>query len=108
MDLNGLLRRAVELGASDIHLKIGQPPILRRDGDLGAMEGFPALEDPNLEAILQIGRTLGLCTVAEGIEHPAQQERLLELGCERGQGYYFAAPAPADEVAGFLRAYDTA
>jgi len=66
-------------------------------------------EQPVLvEAILQIGRTLGLCTVAEGIEHPAQQERLLELGCERGQGYYFAAPAPADEVAAFLRARHTA
>jgi len=33
--------RPVELGASDIHLKIGQPPILRRDGDLDPMEGFP-------------------------------------------------------------------
>src|SRR6478752_8497367 len=40
MDLNNLLRSAVELGASDIHLKVGQPPILRRDGDLAPMEGF--------------------------------------------------------------------
>jgi len=54
MELNGLLRRAVELGASDIHLKIGQPPILRRDGDLAPMEGFPALDDHGLEAILHI------------------------------------------------------
>ena len=54
MDLNGLLRRAVELGASDIHLKVGQPPILRRDGDLGAMEGFLPLDDGGLEAILKI------------------------------------------------------
>ena len=37
MDLNNLLRSAVELGASDIHLKVGQPPILRRDGDLDPM-----------------------------------------------------------------------
>ena len=36
MDLDAILRRAVELGATDIHLKEGQPPILRRDGDLGA------------------------------------------------------------------------
>ena len=54
MDLNGLLRRAVELGASDVHLKVGQPPILRRDGDLDAMDGFPALDDDGLAAILQI------------------------------------------------------
>ncbi|HEX7524841.1 MAG TPA: PilT/PilU family type 4a pilus ATPase, partial [Gaiellaceae bacterium] len=54
MDLNNLLRSAVELGASDIHLKVGQPPILRRDGDLDPMEGFPALEDEGLAEILQI------------------------------------------------------
>ena len=54
MDLNNLLRSAVEAGASDIHLKVGQPPILRRDGDLDPMEGFPALEDEHLAAVLQI------------------------------------------------------
>ena len=54
MGLNGLLRRAVELGASDVHLKVGQPPILRLDGDLGPMEGFPALDEGGLEAILHI------------------------------------------------------
>jgi twitching motility protein PilT len=54
MDLNGLLRRAVELGASDIHLKVGQPPILRRDGDLDPMADSPALQDGDLESILQI------------------------------------------------------
>jgi twitching motility protein PilT len=53
MELNGLLRRAVELGASDIHLKVGQPPILRRDGDLNPMEDSPALVDGDLESILQ-------------------------------------------------------
>jgi twitching motility protein PilT len=54
MDLNGMLRNAVELGASDIHLKVGQPPILRRDGDLDPMAGFPALDEDDLAAILQI------------------------------------------------------
>ena len=33
MDLELVLRRAVELGASDIHLKVERPPIVRRDGD---------------------------------------------------------------------------
>ena len=54
MDLNGLLRRAVELGASDVHLKVGQPPILRRDGDLEPMEDSPALDETRLDAILHI------------------------------------------------------
>src|SRR6266568_7652686 len=52
MDLNALLRHAVDLGASDIHLKVGQPPILRRDGDLGPMEEWPALDDADLEVAL--------------------------------------------------------
>jgi twitching motility protein PilT len=53
MDLNPLLRRAVELGASDIHFKIGQPPVLRRDGSLGPMEGAPALSEDDLRAVLE-------------------------------------------------------
>src|SRR4051794_39132853 len=52
MDLNGLLRRAVELGASDIHLKVGKPPVLRRDGALGEMEDSEALDDNGLLLIL--------------------------------------------------------
>jgi twitching motility protein PilT len=52
MELNPLLRRAVELGASDIHLKIGQPPILRRDGSLGPMEDAESLDDNALLSIL--------------------------------------------------------
>ena len=54
MDLNGLLRRAVELGASDIHLKVGKPPILRRDGDLEPLDDHAPLDDAALEAVLQI------------------------------------------------------
>jgi twitching motility protein PilT len=56
MELNALLRRAVELGASDIHLKVDQPPILRRDGDLDPMEDWPALGEDDLDSAL---RTVG-------------------------------------------------
>jgi twitching motility protein PilT len=52
MDLLGLLRRAVELGASDIHLKTGRTPVIRCDGDLQVLEGWPALADGDLEAAL--------------------------------------------------------
>ena len=54
MDLNGLLRRAVELGASDIHLKLGQPPILRCDGELRPLEGVKPLDEADLEAVLNL------------------------------------------------------
>ena len=53
MDLNTLLRRAVELGASDVHLKVGKPPMLRRDGELEAMPDTPELGDAELAAVLE-------------------------------------------------------
>jgi twitching motility protein PilT len=53
VDLDTLLARAVELGASDIHLKLGRPPMLRRDGSLGAMEETPELTEDDLDSILQ-------------------------------------------------------
>jgi len=52
IDLIALLTRAVESGASDIHLKLGQPPIVRLDGDLEQLEEVPALSEPDLEAVL--------------------------------------------------------
>jgi twitching motility protein PilT len=54
MDLNGLLTRAVEVGASDVHLKLGQPPVVRKDGELGVLDGWPALNDADLEGVLEI------------------------------------------------------
>jgi twitching motility protein PilT len=54
MDLDALLRRAVELGASDVHLKSGQPPVLRTDGVLARLEEWPALDAAALDAALGI------------------------------------------------------
>ena len=51
-----------------------------------------------MDAILRLGDSLGLAAVAEGIEHPAQAERLRQMGCRFGQGYLFGRPAPAEEV----------
>jgi len=57
---------------------------------------------PIVEAIITMARTLGLHTVAEGIETPAQRDRLREMGCDRGQGYLFAPALPAADFAEFL------
>ena len=43
IDLDQLLKRVVELGGSDIHLKLGLPPVVRRDGELGALDGWQPL-----------------------------------------------------------------
>jgi twitching motility protein PilT len=52
VDLNAILQRAVELGASDIHFKPGRPPVLRRDGALGDMEKTETLTHWDMEEIL--------------------------------------------------------
>jgi twitching motility protein PilT len=54
MELNPLLRRAVELGASDIHLKVGLPPILRRDGALSPLEEWPILSDKDMGSLIEV------------------------------------------------------
>ena len=43
-------------------------------------------------AIIDIGQSLGMRVVAEGIERPEQLERLLELGCRFGQGFLLDRP----------------
>lgn len=59
--------------------------------------------DPVLvRAILAIGETMGLATVAEGIERPVQREGLRRLGCVLGQGFLFARPMTADDIATLL------
>ena len=47
-----MLARAVDQGASDIHLKLGRPPLLRRDGTLFPLENWPALDASALETVL--------------------------------------------------------
>ena len=54
VDLNAVLGRAVELGASDIHLKVGKPPVVRRDGQLGLIPDQPPLTDGELEAAVTL------------------------------------------------------
>jgi diguanylate cyclase (GGDEF)-like protein len=57
-----------------------------------------ATRAPLVAAIIAMARALGLHVVAEGIEHPYQGALLFELGCDKGQGYWFDRPCPADEV----------
>ena len=50
-------------------------------------------------AIVQLGRTLHLTTVAEGVETAEQADVLRAAGCQLAQGFHFAAPLEAEQVA---------
>lgn len=49
-------------------------------------------------AVVGLGQTLGLETVAEGVETQAQADMLLRLGCDMGQGWRYGRPAPACQL----------
>lgn len=49
--------------------------------------------------VIALSRTLGLAVVAEGAETIAQIERLKKMGCDSVQGFFYARPAPAEQIA---------
>jgi diguanylate cyclase (GGDEF)-like protein len=49
-------------------------------------------------AIVALGQTLGLQIIAEGIEEFGQSERLRQLGCDLGQGYWFGRPVEPHDL----------
>ncbi len=57
-------------------------------------------------AIVAMARSLGIDTVAEGIETPAQASRMRDLKCTYGQGYFYAKPLLPDEMMVAIRQQD--
>jgi PAS domain S-box-containing protein len=55
-------------------------------------------------AIIGLGHSLGLITLAEGIETEQQAEMLLLLGCEMGQGWLYGKAVPADQIPNLIAA----
>ena len=51
-----------------------------------------------IQAMVSLGHSLGLRVVAEGIEDASAVARLLDLGCDLGQGFHFARPLPAAQA----------
>ncbi len=56
-----------------------------------------------VNAIVQMARSLGLTTIAEGVEDEEVLDVLRARDCDEVQGYYYAKPMPAAEVSAFLR-----
>ncbi|NYE63998.1 EAL domain-containing protein (putative c-di-GMP-specific phosphodiesterase class I)/AmiR/NasT family two-component response regulator [Duganella sp. 1224] len=56
-----------------------------------------------LKSALDLGQSLGVATVAEGVETVEDWKLLRELGCDLAQGYLLAKPMPAEELVGWMR-----
>ncbi len=66
--------------------------------DLEAEASDRALAD----AVIGIGKALGLQVVAEGVETPGQRELLARAGCDMAQGFLYTRALPADELVAWL------
>ena len=61
-----------------------------------------------VRSTIDLGHNLGLRVTAEGVENESALAHLLDLGCDLGQGYHFAAPLAPDQVADWIREWDRA
>ncbi len=72
--------------------------------DIGVRQGDNAIT----QAIIAMGKALGLTVVAEGVETLEQREFLRVNACDELQGYYFSRPIPAQQFTAFIAAHAAA
>ena len=60
--------------------------------------GLDENDVPLVSAIINIAESLGMVTVAEGIEHESALRKLKEMGCDIGQGFYWSKPVPEKQI----------
>jgi diguanylate cyclase (GGDEF)-like protein len=66
--------------------------------DLSTNEDSQAI----VRAVVGLGESFGIAITAEGVENESDLKRLIEDGCNEGQGYLFSKAMPADEISQFL------
>jgi EAL domain-containing protein (putative c-di-GMP-specific phosphodiesterase class I) len=82
--------------------------VLKLDRSFVIPSGRADRESALVDAVFRLGRSLGLVTIAEGIEDAEQRDRLISLGCRVGQGYLFARPMAEPAALEFLKTYGKA
>lgn len=104
--LHELTTRGVRIGIDDFgtgqsslgYLKNLPVHTLKIDRSFIDRLGADPEDSAIVAAVVDLGHALGLTVTAEGIETPVQLSELRALGCDLGQGYYFARPQPGDIV----------
>ncbi|SEJ13758.1 bifunctional diguanylate cyclase/phosphodiesterase [Pseudomonas sp. NFR16] len=56
-----------------------------------------------VRAIIQLGKSLGMQVIAEGVETTEQEAYIIAEGCHEGQGYFYSKPLPARELLSYLK-----
>ena len=76
-------------------IKIDRSFVLAMDNDVESAK--------IVHSVIALAKSLGLPTIAEGIEHSNAMKQIVEGGAEYGQGYYFGKAMPADEAEKLIR-----
>jgi EAL domain-containing protein (putative c-di-GMP-specific phosphodiesterase class I) len=108
--LRGLSRLGVQLAIDNFgagysslsHLRAIPADIIKIDKVFTAELLDEAPLYPVAKGLIVLASTLGIQTIAEGIERAEQVDRLIELGCVRGQGYHFGRPMTAASLTDLL------
>ncbi len=109
--MNGLRDLGVRLAIDDFGIGYSSLSRLRRlpvdqlkiDRSFVAGLGQRSECDVITAMIVNMGQSMGLTTIAEGVETVEQQQALIRLGCGQAQGYLYARPLPTDVMEVFLR-----
>ena len=93
--------------ASLRHLKQFPVDIIKIDQSFVRDMAIDPGDEAIVRAVINLGRSLGIKVVAEGIETTEQARRLLELECDFGQGFLYSRAVPAGRVPALVERWGT-
>jgi diguanylate cyclase (GGDEF)-like protein len=111
--VHALVRLGVPLALDDFGtgysslVRLQRLPVseVKIDGSFVQRLGKSVDDERIVRSIVDLVRSLGLRSVAEGVETEEVAVRLREMGCDAGQGWWFAEPMPAAETTAWLRTH---
>lgn len=112
LTMNGLATRGVRMSIDDFgtgfsslnYLKRFKAKRVKIDRSFVHNITENAEDQAIVTAIISLANSLGMQTIAEGVENPAQMELLRQKGCDEMQGYWLSTPLPAEQFESFIEA----